>query len=190
MQIDAEANEVVFKIVYWGIGLSGKTSNLQYVFDRTPPERRSPMVSVATEVERSLGFSLVPQSLAPLGGRRVRLQLTCVPGSVFYDTSRRRILEGADGVVFVVDSQASRLEGNRDSFELLASALTAQGRTAAEMPTVLQYNKRDLPEVTSIRELEGALNARGVPSFEACTHTGQGVFDTLRAITREVLLTR
>jgi signal recognition particle receptor subunit beta len=189
MLIDAKANEAILKVVYWGVGLCGKASNLQYVYERTHPDRRSKMVSVASEVERTLSFSFVPQSLAPLDGRQVRLLLTCVPGSVFYDLSRRRILEGVDGVVFVIDSQSSRLEGNRESFDSLAIELAVQERTLEDTPMVLQYNKRDLPDVVSTQELEAIFNARRVPSFDACTHTGQGVFATLRAITREICAT-
>lgn len=183
MITDEAANEIAFKIVYWGVGLSGKTSNFQYVWHRTPPDRRSEMKSIATETERTLFFSLLPTTLGPIDGRAVRLWLFCVPGSVFYDMSRGLILKGVDGIVFVADSQATRIEGNVESMESLVSTLAeVEGRGLNDVPLVLQYNKRDLPSAMPIADLDRALNPHGRPTCEAVASRGTGVFDTLKAI--------
>ena len=185
--VDHAARELNLKIVYFGPGLGGKTSNLQYVYARTPPERRTAMVSRATEVERLLMFSLTPRSLPPVRGLGIRLHLYTVPGAVFYDASRRLVLTNVDGVVFVADSQRARIEANVESLEELESNLAAHGRDPSEVPLVVQYNKRDLPDVLPVAELDALLVMFACPRFEAVATTGVGVFDTLRGVTRAML---
>jgi len=186
--VDEAKGEVAFKIVYWGVGLSGKTSNFQHVWRNTPPDRRSEMKSLATETERTLFFSMLPRSLAPIDGRTIRLWLFCVPGSVFYDTSRKLILKGVDGVVFVADSQVERIEANIESLEgLVAQLAETEKRTLEEVPFVLQYNKRDLPNAMSVADLDRALNPRAHATFETVASHGTGVFDTLRGCVRLIL---
>jgi hypothetical protein len=184
MVVDAEKNEIRLKLVYFGTGLAGKTSNMQYVYQRTDPERRGKMTSLATETERTLWFDFLPHTLAPIGGRAIRLFLHTVPGPVFYDESRRLILEGVDGVAFVADSQVERTEANLESMEQLEANLEGHGRRLDEIPLVIQYNKRDLPNRMPLADLERALNPRRVPAFDAIAHTGTGVFDTLKACAR------
>jgi mutual gliding-motility protein MglA len=184
------SDEIVLRLVYWGIGLSGKTSNFQYIYSRIPPDRRSKMTSHATATERLLYFDFLPQSLAPLDGKQVRLRLATVPGAVFYDASRASILDNVDGIVFVADSQIERIEANVYQLELLEIELARYGKTLTDTPVVLQYNKRDLPNAMPVADLDKALNLHHLPTFETCAHTGQGIFDTLRAITKMVLLTK
>jgi signal recognition particle receptor subunit beta len=187
--IEDDANgEIAFKIVYWGLGLSGKTSNLQHIWRATPPERRSEMKSLATETERTLFFSLLPRTLGPIDGRAVRLWLFCVPGSVFYDASRKLILKGVDGIVFVADSQRERIEGAVESMRSLAETLAqTEGRNLDDVPLVLQYNKRDLPSAMPIADLDRALNPRARPTCEAIATHGTGVFDTLRLVCQAMI---
>ena len=177
----AEKDEVHLKLVYFGPGLAGKTTNLQYVFARTDPARRTEMRSRATETERLLWFGLTPHTLPPVFGKQVRVFLYTVPGAVFYDESRRTLLEGADGVVFVADTQVERIEANLESLAQLEELLAGLGRDLTELPFVIQYNKRDLPNRTPLAELEHALNPRRVPQVDAVATIGRGVFETLRA---------
>lgn len=186
--IDSAAREINLKIAYYGPGLSGKTTNLQHIYHRTAPEQRTRMISLATETERNLSFSFVPQSLGELRGLRPRFHLYTVPGPVFYDVSRIAVLKGADGVVFVADSQRARADANVESLENLDTNLAVHGLATAALPMVLQYNKRDLPDVLSPAELDELLNPSARPRFEAVAHTGAGVFDTLKAIARQILL--
>lgn len=181
--VDAEAGEIHVRIVYYGPGLAGRTSNMQYVFHRTPRENRTPMVSVATERERTLSFSLVPRTVPPVRGLLLRLHLCTVPGAIFYDASRKLLLKDADAVIFVVDSQVERLQANVECLENLAANLALDGRAIASVPLVLQYNKRDLPSAMPVAELDAALNPREVPRFDAVATRGDGVFDSLRAAT-------
>lgn len=185
--IDHDAGTIVFKIVYWGPGLCGKTTNLQYVFQRTHPDSRSEMRSLATETERMLSFDLAPRSLAPIDGRSIRLHLYTVPGAVFYDVSHERILYGVDGIVLVADSQRARAEANVESLEMLEIDMATHGRDVRAIPFVMQYNKRDLPEVLSVAELDILLGAVDCPRIEAVAMTGAGVFDTLKAVTRQIV---
>lgn len=180
--------EITLRIVYCGVGLSGKTSNLQYVHQRTDPSRRTAMASHASETERLLSFSLLPSTLAPLRGKPVRVALFTVPGAVFYDDSRRTILKGVDGIVLVVDSQAARLEQSEESAVGLEADLWAtEGRRLAEVPHVVQYNKRDLPTCAPIDVLERRINRHRAPSVEAVATRGTGVLDTLRTCVGGVL---
>jgi signal recognition particle receptor subunit beta len=156
--VDADKNELGIKIVYWGPGLCGKTSNMQHVWYRTPPESRSEMTSLATETQRTLFFSLLPRTIEPIDGRAVRVWLFCVPGAVFYDASRGLILKGVDGVVFVADTQAERIEANIESMQSLEhQMMETEKREIANVPLVIQYNKRDLPNVMPSADLDRAL---------------------------------
>jgi hypothetical protein len=186
--INYSSREINCKIVYYGPGLCGKTTNLQYIFAKTNPEARGKMVSLATETERTLFFDFLPLSLGDIRGFKVRFHLYTVPGQVFYDASRKLILRGVDGAVFVADSQFERMDANLESIENLRVNLAEQGYILEKLPYVMQYNKRDLPSAVSISELTAALNPQRVPQFEAVATVGYGVFDTLKAIAKLVLL--
>src|SRR5689334_10236334 len=173
--VNKMSKEINCKIVYYGPGLGGKTANLQYVFAATKPDSRGKMISLETETERTLFFDFLPLDLGKIGEYKVRFHLYTVPGQVFYDASRKLILKGADGVVFVSDSQVARMEANIESLENLEQNLVAYNNTLKDMPHVVQYNKRDLPEVTPVDEMRAQLNLHGVPDFEAVAKTGAGV---------------
>jgi signal recognition particle receptor subunit beta len=181
------AKEINCKIVYYGAGLCGKTANLNYVFAATKPESRGKMISLETETERTLFFDFLPLDLGKIGDYKVRFHLYTVPGQVFYDASRKLILKGADGIVFVVDSQEARMEANIESLENLEQNLAAYGGSLANMPHIVQYNKRDMPGVMPIEELRAQLNPHKAPDFEAVAKTGTGVFDTLKGLAKLVL---
>jgi hypothetical protein len=181
------AKEINCKIVYYGPGLCGKTANVEHIFGRTKDEAKGKMVSLATETDRTLFFDFLPIDAGKVRGFTVRFHLYTVPGQVFYDASRKLVLKGADGVVFVADSQQSRADANVESMENLETNLAETGQKLQDVPFVLQYNKRDLPDIVPVSELERALNPRGVSSFEACAVRGEGVFETLRALSRSVL---
>ena len=185
--INYSSREINCKIVYYGPGLCGKTTNLQYIYNKTMPEAKGKMISLATETERTLFFDFLPLSLGEIRGFKTRFHLYTVPGQVFYDASRKLILKGVDGVVFVGDSQLERMEANIESLENLRSNLIEQGYNLDNLPYVVQYNKRDLPNAMSLAELEEALNPTKVPSFEAIAPKGNGVFDTLKAVAKLVL---
>ena len=181
------AREINAKVVYYGPGLCGKTTNLQHVFGRTRPDAKGKLITLATETERTLFFDFLPIDLGSVRGFKVRLHLYTVPGQVFYDASRKLVLRGADGIVFVADSQTSRFEANVESLDNLNSNLEATGGSLAKLPYVIQYNKRDLPEIDSVDKLRAELNPLGVPEFEACASTGVGVFETLKGVSKLVL---
>jgi signal recognition particle receptor subunit beta len=185
--INYSSREINCKIVYYGPGLCGKTTNLQYIYARTNPEARGKMISLATETERTLFFDFLPLSLGEIRGFKTRFHLYTVPGQVFYDASRKLILKGVDGVVFVADSQIERMEANLESMDNLRINLSEQGYDLDRIPFVVQYNKRDLPNIAPIEELRSVLNLRGVPDFEATATTGEGVFETLKAVAKRVL---
>jgi len=185
--INYSSREINCKIVYYGPGLCGKTTNLQYVYAKTNPEAKGKMISLATETERTLFFDFLPLSLGEIRGFKTRFHLYTVPGQVFYDASRKLILKGVDGVVFVADSQLERMEANLESVENLRTNLAEQGYDLDRLPYVVQYNKRDLPSAVSLEELQRAINTRNVPAFAAVAPTGVGVFDTLKAIAKQVL---
>ena len=186
--INYSSREINCKIVYYGPGLCGKTTNLQYIFKRMNPESRGKMISLATETERTLFFDFLPLSLGEIRGFKTRFHLYTVPGQVFYDASRRLILRGVDGVVFCADSQLTRMDANVESLENLRINLREQGYDGDRMPLVLQYNKRDLPQVASVSELHALLNYRNSPEFEAVAPMGTGVFETLKAIIKLILI--
>jgi hypothetical protein len=185
--INYSAREINCKLVYYGPGLGGKTTNLQHIYKRVDPSAKGKLISLATETERTLFFDFMPLHLGEIRGFKVRLHLYTVPGQVFYDASRKLILKGADGVIFVADSQLERMESNIESLQNLEQNLGEQGLALEKMSFVLQYNKRDLPNVVSIEDLQRALNTRNVPWFGAVASTGVGVFETLKAIAKLVL---
>ena len=185
--INYASREINCKIVYYGPGLCGKTTNLQYIFEKTAPQAKGKMISLATETERTLFFDFMPIELGEIRGFKVRFHLYTVPGQVFYDASRKLILKGVDGVIFVADSQMERLEANQESVENLRTNLAEQGYSLEKIPYVVQYNKRDLPNVVSVEELRELINPMNVPDFEANARAGVGVFDTLKAVSKLVL---
>jgi signal recognition particle receptor subunit beta len=185
--INYAAREINCKLVYYGPGLGGKTTNLQFIYSRVEPSTKGKLISLATETERTLFFDFLPLELGTIRGFKTRFHLYTVPGQVFYDASRKLILRGVDGVIFVADSQIERIESNIDSLENLEANLAEQNLTLERLPFVLQYNKRDLPNVVPIEELQAALNPRKAPWFEACARTGIGVFETLKGAAKLVL---
>jgi signal recognition particle receptor subunit beta len=185
--INYSSREINCKIVYYGPGLCGKTTNLQYIYARTNPEAKGKMISLATETERTLFFDFLPLSLGEIRGFKTRFHLYTVPGQVFYDASRKLILKGVDGVVFVVDSQIQRMEANIESLDNLRYNLQEQGYDLDKLPYVIQYNKRDLPNVAPVEQLRELLNPTRVPEFDAVATTGLGVFATLKAVAKLVL---
>jgi signal recognition particle receptor subunit beta len=185
--INYSSREINCKIVYYGPGLCGKTTNLQYIYANTNQQAKGKMISLATETERTLFFDFLPLSLGEIRGFKTRFHLYTVPGQVFYDASRKLILKGVDGVVFVADSQVERMEANIESVENLRTNLGEQGYDLDKIPYVVQYNKRDLPNAAPMDELRGLLNPRQVPEFEAVAPKGEGVYDTLKAIARQIL---
>ena len=185
--INYSSREINCKIVYYGPGLCGKTTNLQYIYNKTSADSKGKMISLATETERTLFFDFLPLSLGEIRGFKTRFHLYTVPGQVFYDASRKLILKGVDGVVFVADSQIERMEANQESVDNLRVNLSEQGYDLDRLPYVIQYNKRDLPNSAGLDELRSLLNPNRVPDFEATATTGVGVFDTLKAVAKLVL---
>ena len=186
--INYASREINCKIVYYGPGLCGKTTNLQYVYQKTAADAKGKMISLATETERTLFFDFLPLSLGEIRGFKTRFHLYTVPGQVFYDASRKLILKGVDGVVFVADSQEERYDANIESLDNLRFNLQEQGYDLDKLPFIIQYNKRDLPNAMSVEELRKDLNLTGVPDFEACAATGEGVFETLKAVAKLILI--
>src|SRR5262245_39857319 len=172
------------KIVYYGPGLGGKTTNLQWIHHKTAPRSRGEMVSLETETDRTLFFDLLPLDVGVIGGMKVRLQLYTVPGQVFYNATRRLVLKGVDGIVFVADSQNAAQEGNAESLDNLKANLKELGLRFEDVPTVFQYNKRALPHTVPLASIRSKLNPAGAPDFEAAALHGVGVFETLKAISR------
>jgi len=187
--VNFTTREITCKIVYYGPGRSGKTTNLQYIYGQVPEDRRGRMVSLATQTDRTLFFDFLPLDLGSISGFTTRFQLYTVPGQVYYNATRRLVLQGADGVVFVADSQARQLEENIESLQNLHQNILEQGVDVRTLPMVLQFNKQDLPRdlILSPQELDDALNFRGLPTFAADALRGTGVFETLKAISAEVL---
>jgi signal recognition particle receptor subunit beta len=186
--INYSSREINCKIVFYGPGLCGKTTNLQWIYKKTNPDSKGKMISLATETERTLFFDFLPLALGEIRGFKTRFHLYTVPGQVFYDASRKLILKGVDGVVFVADSQIERMEANIESVENLRINLAEQGYDLDKVPYIIQYNKRDLPNVVPLQEMRRALNPRSVPDFEAVAPEGTGVFDTLKAIAKLVIM--
>jgi len=186
--INYATKEINCKIVYYGPGLCGKTTNLQYIYNKTAPEAKGKMISLATETERTLFFDFLPLSLGDIRGFKIRFHLYTVPGQVFYNASRKLILKGVDGIVFVADSQQERMDANIESFQNMIDNLKEQGLSLSRIPYVIQYNKRDLPNAAPLEEMKKELNKDSVPDFEAVAIKGIGVFDTLKAISKLVIL--
>lgn len=186
--INYVAREINCKIVYYGPGLGGKTTNLQYVYQITSAENKGKLISLATETERTLFFDFLPIDLGQIQGFRTRFHLYTVPGQVFYDSSRKLILKGADGVVFVADSQEERLDANLESVSNLAENLMEHGFDIGKIPYVLQLNKRDLPSAMPVEDLKNQLLVKGEPVIEAVANKGEGVLSTLKSVARQVLI--
>lgn len=186
--INYVAREINCKIVYYGPGLGGKTANLQYVYQITSAENKGKLISLATETERTLFFDFLPIDFGQIRGFRTRFHLYTVPGQVFYDSSRKLILKGADGIVFVADSQEERLDANLESISNLSDNLTEHGFDLSKIPYVLQLNKRDLPSALPVEELSKQLLIKGEPVIEAVAPKGIGVLNTLKAVARQVLI--
>jgi mutual gliding-motility protein MglA len=186
--INFAAREINCKVVYYGPGLGGKTTNLQFIFDKTSDRQKGKMISLATETDRTLFFDFLPLDLGTVRGFRTRFHLYTVPGQVFYDASRKLILRGVDGVVFVADSQMERMDANVEALENLQDNLKEHGYNFQTIPYVLQLNKRDLPNVLPQEELTNHLVRRGEPVFEAVACQGCGVFETLKEVARQVFV--
>jgi mutual gliding-motility protein MglA len=187
--VNYATREITCKIVYYGPGRSGKTTNLHYIYGQVPDDRKGKMVSLATQTDRTLFFDFLPLDLGSISGFTTKFQLYTVPGQVYYQATRRLVLQGCDGVVFVADSQARQLDENIESFQDLHANLADQGIDPRVMPLVIQYNKQDLPKelILPVPELSDAINFRGVPEFSADALHGPGVFETLRGISEIVL---
>ncbi len=185
--INFPAREINCKLVYYGPGLGGKTANLQWIYDNTGTEKKGKMISLATETDRTLFFDFLPLDLGTVRGFKTRLHLYTVPGQVFYEASRKLILKGADGVVFVADSQEDRLDANLETLENLREHLKEHSLEFGTIPYVLQLNKRDLPNILSRDDLARQLQTKGEPMVEAVAFKGQGVFETLREVAKLVL---
>ena len=185
--INYASREINCKVVYYGSGLGGKTTNLEYVYSRVNPDTKGKMISLATETERTLFFDFLPIDLGEIRGFRTRFHLYTVPGQVYYNASRRLILKGVDGLIFVADSQRSRLEANIEAMHNLYENMQSYGYDVETIPFVVQYNKRDLPDILPVEELRSVLNPMGVPDFEAIAIEGEGVFQTLSAVSKLVV---
>jgi signal recognition particle receptor subunit beta len=185
--INYASREINCKVVYYGPGLGGKTTNIQHVYSRVSPETKGRLVSLATEMDRTLFFDFLPLDLGTIKGFRTRFHLYTVPGQVYYDASRRLILRGVDGIVFVADSLISRFEANVESLYNLHENLAEHDLKLDDVPFALQYNKRDLKDVIPVADLQEELNPQGFPAFEAVATQGIGVFDTLKCVSKLVL---
>lgn len=185
---NAATKELTAKIVYYGPGLCGKTTNLQHIYESLPGDGRGKMLSLATQTDRTLFFDFLPIELGTIRGMKTRIQLYTVPGQVFYDATRKLVLRGADGVVFVADSQAPAVESNKESFQNLIDNLKEQGADLEKMPHVIQWNKRDTPNALPVAALEKEINRFRCPTFEASAIKGEGVRETLQGVAKQVLL--
>ncbi len=186
--INYASREINCKIVYYGPGLCGKTTNIQWIYEQANPEKRGKLVSLATETDRTLFFDFLPLDMGTIKGFKVRFHLYTVPGQVFYDASRKLILRGCDGIIFVADSQRARMEANIESIANLATNLRENGFDIRTIPYVLQFNKRDMPSAASLPDLERLLRFRNEPMVEAVANKGIGVIDTLKAAARQILM--
>jgi len=185
--INYSSREINCKIVYYGCGLCGKTTNIKHIYGKVAPEAKGKLISLATELDRTLFFDFLPLDLGSIKGFKTRFHLYTVPGQVFYNASRKLILKGVDGVVFVADSQVERLEANMESMANLQDNMTEYGLNIQTMPFIIQYNKRDLPNIASVEEMRGQLNKFNSPDIEAVAHQGYGVFETLKSVAKMVL---
>jgi len=185
--INYATKEINCKIIYVGAGLSGKTTNIQYIYENTQQDQKGKLVTLSTENERTLFFDFLPLAVGDVRGYKTRFHLYTIPGQTFYEVSRQFILKGVDGIVFVADSQAERMETNIESYESLEKSLEKQGYDLNKLPLVLQYNKRDMQGIVTIRELESTFNPVHRPYFEAIASRGQGVMETLQTISQLVI---
>ncbi|MEK6623916.1 MAG: GTPase domain-containing protein [Bdellovibrionota bacterium] len=186
--VNFQSKEINCKIIYYGPGLGGKTTNIQYIYQKSSGENKSKMISLNTENERTLFFDFLPLDLGEIRGFKTRFHLYTVPGQVFYEASRKLVLRGVDGLIFVADSQVEKLEANQESLSGLYKNLDEQGYDINKIPLIFQWNKRDLPNVIPIQELERQLNKQNFQSFESVAKDGIGVFETLKAISKAVLM--
>ena len=186
--INYASREINCKIVYYGPGLCGKTTNIQWIYEQANPEKRGKLVSLATETDRTLFFDFLPLDMGMVKGFKVRFHLYTVPGQVFYDASRKLILRGCDGIIFVADSQRARMEANIESIANLATNLKENGFDIRSIPYVLQLNKRDMPTAAAVPEIERLLRFRNEPMIEAVANKGTGVIETLKASARQILM--
>ena len=187
VMINRSTKEITIKIVYYGPGLCGKTTNLEYIYQKAVPEKRGKLLTVATETDRTLFFDFLPLDLGSVRGFRTRFHLYTVPGQVFYDASRKLILKGVDGVIFVADSQEMRMDANVESLDNLQANLRENGFELANLPYALQFNKRDMPTAVPYDVMFRALNVKGEPTFDGVAPKGVGVFETLKAVAKQVL---
>lgn len=185
--INYSSREINVKIVYYGPGLCGKTTNIQYIYNKVAPDTKGKLITLATEMDRTLFFDFLPLELGKVKGFKTRFHLYTVPGQVYYDASRKLILRGVDGIVFVADSQTSRYDANIESLYNLHENLADYNLKLEEIPFTIQYNKRDLPEIISVDDLQQELNPKQYPSYEAVAVNGAGVFDTLKSVAKSVL---
>ncbi|MGE0144969.1 MAG: ATP/GTP-binding protein [Planctomycetota bacterium] len=187
VQINFALKEVNCKIVFYGPGMSGKTTNLEIVHQKAPEENKGELTSISTDGDRTLFFDFMPLDLGNVAGMRTKFQLYTVPGQVYYNSTRKLVLQGVDGVIFVADSDAEKMPENIESYENLIENLAEYGKDARDLPHVIQYNKRDHPNAMSVEEMDRLLNRFGVPTFEAVAVTGEGVFPTLKVLAGMVL---
>jgi len=185
--INYASREINCKVVYYGTGLGGKTTNLEYIYSRVNPDTKGKMISLATETERTLFFDFLPIDLGEVRGFKTRFHLYTVPGQVYYNASRKLILKGVDGIIFIADSQEARMEANIEAMHNLYENLDSYGYDIEEIPLAIQYNKRDLENVQPVEELRAQLNPGEVPDFEAIAIQGEGVFDTLKSVSKRVV---
>ncbi|WP_243317717.1 GTP-binding protein [Geothrix paludis] len=186
--INYASREINCKIVYYGPGLCGKTTNIQWIYEQANPDKKGKLVSLATETDRTLFFDFLPLDMGTVKGFKVRFHLYTVPGQVFYDASRKLILRGCDGIIFVADSQKARMEANIESIANLATNLKENGFDVRNIPYVLQLNKRDMPSAVPVAEMERLLRFRNEPMIEAVASQGTGVIETLKAAARQILM--
>jgi signal recognition particle receptor subunit beta len=187
VQINFALREVNCKIVFYGPGMSGKTTNLEIVHQKAPEENKGELTSISTDGDRTLFFDFMPLDLGNVAGMRTKFQLYTVPGQVYYNSTRKLVLQGVDGVIFVADSDPEKMAENIESYQNLIENLTEYGKDVRELPHVIQYNKRDLPNALSVEEMDRQMNKFGVPTFEAVAYTGEGVFPTLKTLAGMVL---
>jgi hypothetical protein len=185
--INYSQREISCKIVYYGCGLCGKTTNLKYIYSRIAAASRGQLISLATELDRTLFFDFMPLDLGTISGFKTRFHLYTVPGQIFYNASRKLVLKGVDGVIFVSDSQVERMDANVESLANLELNLREHNLRLEDLPFVIQHNKRDLPNIMSVADMEARLNPRGLPYFEAVASQGIGVFNTLKSVSKMVL---
>jgi signal recognition particle receptor subunit beta len=185
--INNPTKEINCKVVYFGAGLSGKTTNVQYIYEHTQSDMRGKLVTLSTENERTLFFDFLPLDVGQVRGYKTRFHLYTIPGQTFFEISREFIMKGIDGIVFVVDSQSERMEANIESFESLEKSLDRQGYDVSRLPLIFQYNKRDMPTSVSIQELQATFNPTRKQYFEAVANRGEGVLETLQSISQLVI---